>query len=178
MGVGLVRPLQPWVILSIYCNYEFKKCIAPFLRLVREAFSVPLLMSVSEASSVHFHTVIKLCCTIALEWSSLVPGPKVKSSSSEITNPTLFTIKLSFLQIQPPCVLELHIWIGEDTCIQYVPLHFGLSPPLQIHTLLTCGVCSFHPNSSKHVCLFQHQVWNLNFRVSSQYHIHQIQCET
>lgn len=157
VGVGLVRPLQPWVILLIYCNYQLKKYIAPLLRLVRGAFSVPLLMSVSEASSVPFHAVIKLCYTIALEWSSLFPGPKVKSSS-EITNPTPFTIKLSFLQIQPPWVLELHIWIGEDTCIQYVPFHFGLSPPPQIHTLLTCRIHSFHPSSSKHVHSFQHQV--------------------
>ena len=33
----------------------------------------------------------KLCYTKALEWSRLVPGPKAKSSS-EIRNPTLFTI--------------------------------------------------------------------------------------
>ena len=39
-----------------------------------------------------FYTLIKLCYTKALEWSSLVPGPKAKSSSSEITNLTLFTI--------------------------------------------------------------------------------------
>ena len=33
----------------------------------------------------------KLCYTKALEWSRLVPGPEAKSSS-EIRNPTLFTI--------------------------------------------------------------------------------------
>ena len=37
-------------------------------------------------------TLVKLCYTKALEWSSLVPGPEAKSSSSEITNPALFTI--------------------------------------------------------------------------------------
>ena len=37
-----------------------------------------------------FFTLIKLCFTKALEWSSLVPGPRAKSSS-EITNPTSFT---------------------------------------------------------------------------------------
>ena len=37
-----------------------------------------------------FFTLTKLCTTNALEWSSLVPGPKAKSSS-EIKNLTLFT---------------------------------------------------------------------------------------
>ena len=36
-------------------------------------------------------TLIQLCYTKALEWPSLVPGPKAKSSSG-ITNPTPFTI--------------------------------------------------------------------------------------
>ena len=49
-------------------------------------------MTMSEAFSVPFYALIKLCYTKALEWSSLVPGPEVKSSSSEIMNPTLFTI--------------------------------------------------------------------------------------
>ena len=48
-----------------------------------------LLLSMSEAFSVSFNTLIKLCSTKALEWSSLVPGPRVKSSS-EITNLTPF----------------------------------------------------------------------------------------
>ena len=37
------------------------------------------------------HTLIKLCYTKALERSSLVPGPEAKSSS-EVANPTLFTV--------------------------------------------------------------------------------------
>ena len=61
----------------------------PLLRLVRGAFSISLLMSMSEVFSV---TLIKLCYTKALAWSSLVPVPKAKSSSSEIMNPTPFTI--------------------------------------------------------------------------------------
>ena len=48
-------------------------------------------MSMPKPFSVPFHTLTKLCCTKALEWSSLVPGPEVKSSSSETTNPTTFT---------------------------------------------------------------------------------------
>ena len=35
LGVGLVRPLQPWGILLIYCNNQLKKYIIPFLRLGR-----------------------------------------------------------------------------------------------------------------------------------------------
>ena len=42
--------------------------------------------------SVPFFTLIKLCYAKALEWSSLVPGPEAKSSSSEIMNLTSFTI--------------------------------------------------------------------------------------
>ena len=55
------------------------------------ALSTLLLTFMSEAFSVSFHTLIKLCYTKALEWSSLVAGPKAKSSS-EITNPTSFTL--------------------------------------------------------------------------------------
>ena len=45
----------------------------------------------SEAFSVPFLTLIQLCHTKHLEQSILVPGPKAKSSTLEITNPTLFT---------------------------------------------------------------------------------------
>ena len=62
-----------------------------------EALSVPLLMSMSEAFSVPFYTLIKLCYTKALEWLRLVPGPEVKSSS-EITNRTPFTISYHPIQ--------------------------------------------------------------------------------
>ena len=37
------------------------------IRLVGEALSIPILMSMSEASSVPFFTLIKLCYTKALE---------------------------------------------------------------------------------------------------------------
>ena len=53
--------------------------------------SVPLLMLMSEALSVPFYTLIKLCYTKALEGSRVVPIPKAKSSS-EIMNLTPFTI--------------------------------------------------------------------------------------
>ena len=86
MGVGLGRSLQPWVILLIYCNNQLKKYIAPLQRLVR-GHSL-MSMSMSEAFSVPFHALIKLCYTKALKWSSLVPGPEAKSSL-EIMNLTL-----------------------------------------------------------------------------------------
>ena len=68
-----------------------KKVYKALIRLAREAFSVPLLMSMSEAFSVTFLTLIKLCYTKALEWSILVSGLEAKSSL-EITNPTLFIV--------------------------------------------------------------------------------------
>ena len=49
-------------------------------------------MSVSEPFSVPFLTLIKLCYTKVLESSRLAPGLEAKSSSSEITNLTLFTV--------------------------------------------------------------------------------------
>ena len=73
VGVGLVKVYQA------------------LIRLVSRALSFPLLMSVSEDFSVPFYNLIKLCYTKPLEWSSLVPGPEAKSS--ELTNPTSFTVK-------------------------------------------------------------------------------------
>ena len=78
--MGLVRP------------FTVVRYMALLLRLASGAFFIPLLMSVSEAFSVSFHTLLKLWYTKALEWLSLVPGPEAKSSSLEITNPTSFTV--------------------------------------------------------------------------------------
>ena len=43
------------------------KVYKALIRLVRGAVSVPLLMSMSEALPVTFHTLIKLCYTKAIE---------------------------------------------------------------------------------------------------------------
>ena len=99
MGVGLVRSLQPWDILLIYCNNLFKKYITPLLRLARGALSVPLLMSMSDTFSFPFLTIINLCYTKALEWSSLIPGPEAKSSS-QVTKSDPVHHKLSIPQIK------------------------------------------------------------------------------
>ena len=95
MGLGLEKFSQTWDILLIYYNNQLKKYIAPLLRLARGALSIPILMSMLEAFSIPFHILIKLCYTKALEWSSLVPGPKAESSS-EIMNLTLFIVSSHF----------------------------------------------------------------------------------
>ena len=91
VGMGLIKVLQPWDILLIYCNNQLKKYITLLLTLARGALSTPLLMSVSEAFSVPFHFN-----KILLHKSSWViksgPCPEAKSSSLEITNLTPFTI--------------------------------------------------------------------------------------
>ena len=63
--------------------------------LTRGALLVPLLMSVAETFSVFVYILIKLCYTKALEGSSLVPGPKAKSSF-EIRNLAI-TLKLGVI---------------------------------------------------------------------------------
>ena len=72
-------------------EWVWKKVYKALIGLARGALSIALLMSVSEAFSVPFLTLIKLCYTKVLEWSSLVPRPEAKSSL-EIMNPTLFTV--------------------------------------------------------------------------------------
>ena len=82
-------------------------------------------MSMSEAFSFLFYTLIKLCYTKALEWSSLAQslifGPKAKSSSSEIMNLTSFTIShhlggsSRIFRTRSEVALE---WLWGDTHIQ------------------------------------------------------------
>ena len=90
VGEGPGETRQPWGGLSYLIN-NFQTDINQLAKLAKGALSIPLLMSMSEYFSVPFYTLIKLCYTKALECSSLVPGPEVKSFS-EITNLTLFTI--------------------------------------------------------------------------------------
>ena len=67
------------------------KVYKALIRLVSGAPSVPLLMSMSEASSVLFHCN-NTSATQKLRVIKPVPCPEAKTSSSEITNPTSFTI--------------------------------------------------------------------------------------
>ena len=76
-----------------------KKVFKALIRLARGALSVPFLVSMSEAFSASFLTLIKLCYWKALEWSRVVRGPEAKSSSSEITNPTSFTISYQYEEV-------------------------------------------------------------------------------
>ena len=89
--MGLVKWLQPWDILLIYCNNQLKKYIAPLLRLERGALSAPTLMSMLEAFSVFFHRN-KTCVTQELWVIKPAPDPEAKLSSSEIMNPTSITV--------------------------------------------------------------------------------------
>ena len=75
-----------------YLITNFLTNIKQLAKTSRGALSILLLMAMSEAFSVPFRTLRKLFYTKALEWPSLVPGPKAKCSSLEIMNPTLFTI--------------------------------------------------------------------------------------
>ena len=66
-----------------------------------------------------FFTLIKLCYTKALAWSSLVPGPEAKSSSSEITNLTEATGSVTWKR--------LSLGLGhKSSLIWYPDLNFPL----------------------------------------------------
>ena len=73
MGVGLVKVYKA------------------LIRLVMGALSIPFLC-LCQKLSLSFFTVIKLWSHKSSEYSSPVPGPEAKSFSSEITNPTPFTL--------------------------------------------------------------------------------------
>ena len=66
--------------------------MTPLQTPARGAFSMPFWCLCQKLSLSLFLTWIKLCYTKALEWSSLVPGPEVKSPPSESTSPTLFAV--------------------------------------------------------------------------------------
>ena len=73
-------------------------------------------MSMPEDFSVPIYTLIKLCYSKALEWSSLVPSPEAKSSSSEITNPTSFTI--SYQDLPGPRTESTSLTQGLSSALQ------------------------------------------------------------
>ena len=104
-SMGLQRVGHDWAT-ELNCNNQLKKYIAPLLRLVGGALSIPLLMSMSEAFSVPFYNSIKFCYTKSLEWLSLFPGPEAKFSSSEIMNLISFTVSYQI------CHLLETLWIN------------------------------------------------------------------
>ena len=94
-------------------------------------------MSMSEAFSVPFCILIKLCYTKALKWSSLVPGPEAKSSS-EIMNLTSLTISYQFYRI------NFYTKIPDS---QYACMHVKLLQSyITLCNLMNCGL----PSSSVH----------------------------
>ena len=98
-----------------------KKIYKALIRLPREAFSIPLLMSMSEAFSVAFLTLIKLCYTKALEWSSLVPGPKAISSSLEIMDLTSLTVSYHYQLYPDSCEPHRALHMLAGWCCPPVP---------------------------------------------------------
>ena len=122
MGAGLVRSLQPWDVLLIYCNNQLRRYTAALLRLAGDTLC-PLLRSLSEAFSALFH-FNKLCHTKALEWSSLVPGPKAKSSW-EIMDLTRFTVHYHICMAESFCSPpETNIALLIGYLLQYKSKHF------------------------------------------------------
>ena len=67
------------------------KVYKALLRLVMGALSI-LFLCLCQKLSLSFFTVTKLWSHKSSEYSSPVPGPEAKSFSSEITNPTPFTL--------------------------------------------------------------------------------------
>ena len=96
MGVDLVKFPQPWNILLIYCDNYFKKYIATLLKTKKWGTLHPLLISMSEAFSIHFHYIKKLLPQKSLDWSSLISGSKGKSSSLKIRNQISTSFILSY----------------------------------------------------------------------------------
>ena len=119
-----------------------KKVYKALIRLTRGAFSIPLLMSISEAFSASFLTLIKLCYWKALEWSSLVPGPEAKSSSLEITNPTSFTISYQYEEV---------FYLGSQICFFFFLLMKKTNKTFLCAMCGHIGDIQFHPNSLIHI---------------------------
>ena len=91
MGVGLVRSLQPWDILLINCNNQFKKVYNSLANTSKGGTTRPPSDVYARSFLSPFSYFNKTLHTKALEWSNLVPGPEAKSSS-EIKSPTSFTV--------------------------------------------------------------------------------------
>ena len=87
-GRGAWKLPQPWGVSLI----DFLTDIKQLAKTGRGGNPCPLSDVYDRSFPCPFFTLTKLCYTKALEWSSLAPVSKAKSSSSEITNPTPFTV--------------------------------------------------------------------------------------
>ena len=170
----MVKFLQPWDILLIYCNNQLENHITSLLRLASGVLSIPLMLC--QKLSLTLFTLIELCytgsagkesaCNVgdlgsnhglgrypgegkgypllisglensidsiahgvaksltrlsdfhfhtkALEWSSLVPGPEAKSS--EIMNPTSFTVSCHHFITLCFIALQISVFTNERFC--------------------------------------------------------------
>ena len=89
--MGLVRSLQPWDILLIYYNNQLKS--SSLAKTNKGGTLWPPSDVYVRSFLCPFFSLIKICYTKAFEWSSLVPGPKAKSSLEIRSN--IFHHKLS-----------------------------------------------------------------------------------
>ena len=67
MGVGLVRYLQPWDILLIYCNNQFQKVYSSLAKTSKGGTLCPHPDVYVKSFLCPFFILIKLCYTKALE---------------------------------------------------------------------------------------------------------------
>ena len=111
--MGLVRSLQLWDILLIYCNNRFKKYITPFLTV-----GGGTLCSPSDVYVRSFLCPFSYLNKTLLHKSSwvinLVPGSKAKSSS-EITNLKAIKFTISYQMATHFTVIAWRItWTEEE----------------------------------------------------------------
>ena len=92
-------------------------------------------VAISFTFSVPFYALVKLCYTKALEWSSLVPGPRAKSFSLEIMNLTPFTINYQHVKMR---MCQEIILVIQRQCLHALP--FLPSHPLYHDFLLNSRV--------------------------------------
>ena len=136
VGVGLVKVYKSLIRLASGGT------LCPPSDVCVRSFLCPFL---------HFH---KTLLHKALEWSSLVPNPKAKSSSSEITNLIPFTVNYLWAQT------HVH-WVGD--AIQ--SLH-PLSPPSPPALNL-----SKHQDFSNEsgLCISWPRYWSFSISPSNEY---------
>ena len=146
MGIGLAKFSQTWDILLIYYNNYVKMCVTTLLTLARGAFSVPFLLSMSEAFFVPFLTLIKLCYAKALEWSNLVPIPKAKSSSG-IMKLTLLAVSS---RLPPPWNLSTLLPRSPGFATSRLPFSISFAGFPWLFGLQACAVSGPRPYPLSH----------------------------
>ena len=130
----------------IYCNNQLKKYITPLLRLVRGALSNHLLMSMSEAFSVRFYTLIKLCHTKLLSdqaWSLVPKLNLLQRSRIRHCSPKAITVGCTQPVMGHQGCCADSSWETTDSCA----CCFWLSTPNSLARLSLNSQSCFHPIS-------------------------------